>query len=150
MNIKKEFTSSVQVDFTAISFYQIPFAFFAEWLHLVLEISKIIQPGFEVDIPKKQFDWYNFPDRSVFDPESGAAYTLRTTSLLLTSGEHRIHLAAQYGYENIPGRHIIVTSNLSSGSLFSRNLMRENTIEFDLELDEQHCVAVEEVFYIFQ
>ena len=57
MDLKKEFKSSEQVDFSKLKFYQIPFPFFAQWLSLVQEISKIIQPGFQVDIPKKALDW---------------------------------------------------------------------------------------------
>lgn len=150
MELKKQFTPSIQVDFSAIKFYQIPFAFFAEWLYLVVEISKIIQPGFQVDVPKKQLDWFNFPDKEVYEPENGASYILRTASALLTKGEHTIHVLAQYGYETIPGQYIIVKSKLTTGSVFSRNLMKNSAINFEITSEEKHLAAIEEVFYIFQ
>lgn len=147
--MKKTFTPSVPVDFAKIKFYEIPYPFFAEWLWLVLETSKILQPGFQVDIPKKRLDWFNFPDREVFDP-SGAAYTLRTASALLENGPFSIHVLAQYGYETIPGQYIIVQPKLVSGGIFSRNLMRDTTIDFEITLDEDRLAAVEEVFFVFQ
>ena len=150
MDFKKEFRSSVPVDFSAIRFYEIPFAFFAEWLHLVLEISKIIQPGFQVEIPKKQLDWFRSPDQQVFDPESGTAYTLRTGSVVLKNGDHHISVVAQYGYEIIPGQYIVVKPKLTTGSLFSRNFMKTTAIDFEITLEEALKPAVEEVFYIFQ
>lgn len=150
LDFKKEFVSDVKVDFSTLKFYQIPFPFFAQWLNLVLEISKIMQPGFEVAIPKKQLDWYHFPDREVFEHELGGAYTLRTSSVLLQHEGHSIHLLAQYGYEAIPRQHILVKPNLSSGHLVSRNVMQSTAIDFDLQLDETLLPAVEEVFYVFQ
>lgn len=150
MEYKKLFKSSIPLDFSRLKFYEIPFLFFAEWLNLALELSKIIQPGFYVDIPQKQLDWYQFPDREVLDLEGGTAYTLRSTSVLLQNGEHSLQLVAQYGYENIPGQYILVKSNLIDGSLSSCNWMKDNTIGFDLNINEKHLPEIEEVFYVFQ
>lgn len=147
MIFKKEFTPSVQVDFLAKRFYEIPFLFFAEWLNLTLEISSIIQPGFVIEIPKKQLDWYNFPDREVFGAEG--TYVLRASSALLKNGENTIHVLAQYGYETIPGQYIIVKSN-AGGGILSRNNMNNSAVNFEIEMEEKHLHAVEEVFYIFQ
>lgn len=150
MEYKKQFTSNVKVDFSAIRFYEIPFAFFAQWLHLTLEIAKIIQPDFHVDIPKKALDWYQFPDREVYDTEFGSAYTLRTASVLLKNGDYTIHMLAQYGYEPIPGQHIIVKTNGTNGGIFSRNMLRNGTIDFQMQVEEAQLAAVEEVFFVFQ
>ncbi len=150
MDLKKQFTPSIKVDFSFIRFYEIPFAFFAEWLYLVLEISKIMQPGFQVDIPKKRLDWFNFPDREVYERENGASHILRTSSALLTKGEHTIQVLAQYGYANIPGQYIIIKPQLTNGRLFSRNLMQNTVINFDMQLEETQLAAIEEVFYVFQ
>ena len=150
MELTKEFISSEHVDFSTLKFYQIPFPFFSQWLNLVLEISKIIQPGFQVDIPKKALDWYNFPDREVYEPECGATYTMRTSSALLKRNDDTIHVLAQYGYETIPGQYILIKSIPINGSIVSRSNMNNMTIQFDIRMDEKHVKAVEEVFYVFQ
>ena len=150
MELKKEFISAQLVDFSKIKFYQIPYPFFAQWLNLVLEISKVIQPGFQVDIPKKALDWYNFPDRVVFEHESGATHTLRTSSVLLKNNENTIHVLAQCGYEIIPGQYILIKSNPEHGSIISRSDMNNMKIRFDIRMEEKHLQAVEEIFYVFQ
>ena len=150
MEIKKEFKPSIKVDFSKIKFYEIPYPFFAEWLYLVLEISKIIQPGFQIDIPKKRLDWFNSPDQQVFEPASGVYYTLRTASAILKNGDYSIQIVAQYGYEIVPGQFISVKSNVTNGGVSSKSLMKDNTINFEIKLEEFQLAAVEEAFYIFQ
>ena len=79
-----------------------PYPFFAQWLNLVLEIAKIIEPDFHVEIPEKRLDWFSSPDQEVFDIASGSSYVLRTSSVLLQNGDCSIQVLAQYGYNPIP------------------------------------------------
>jgi hypothetical protein len=150
MEIKKKFVPTVPVDFSTLPLYEIPYPFFEQWLWLVVELSKIIEPGFQVQIPKKRLDWFSFPDRDVFDHELGVSYTLRTKSALLEQEGGTIHVLAQYGYEHIPGQYIIIKPTLTEGRVFSRNLMKNNTIEFEITMDASKQAAIEEVFYLFQ
>jgi len=150
MEFKKTFTPAVRADFSGLRFYEIPYPFFAQWLNLVLEIAKIIQPDFHVEIPKKRLDWFSSPDQEVFDLESGTAYTLRTSSMVLKNDHYRLEAVAQYGYHAIPGQFIVVKTGLSQGSVFARNSMKDNTIDFDITIQETLLPAVEEVFYLFQ
>jgi hypothetical protein len=141
----------VKIDFTKIRFYEIPFFFFEEWLNLTVEIAKIINIDFQLVIPKKRLDWFNSPDREVFDCDLGISYILRTSSAILKgSNNAEIHIVAQYGYENIPGQSIIMKPKLTDGSVFSQSFMKDNNLIFDLEIEEKHLQAIEEVFYICQ
>lgn len=151
MNYRKVFLSTAKPDFTKIRFYEIPFSFFAEWLNLLLEISKIIDNDFQVVIPKKRLDWFNFPDREVVDSSLGISYILRTSSAILKGiNNAEIHVVAQYGYENIPGQNIIIKPKLTNGNVFSQSFLKDNSLIFNLEIDKRHITAIEEAFYIFQ
>jgi hypothetical protein len=151
MNHRKVFKSSVKIDFSKIRFYEIPFFFFEEWLSLTVEISKIIDAEFQLVIPKKRLDWYNSPDREVFDSDLGISYILRTSSAILKGiNNAEIHVVAQYGYENIPGQSIIMKPKLAHGNVFSQSFVRDNSLILNLEIEEKHLLAIEEVFYIFQ
>jgi hypothetical protein len=39
---------------------------------------------------------------------------------------------------------------LTDGSVFSQSFMKDNNLIFDLEIEEKHLQAIEEVFYICQ
>ncbi len=151
MNYRKVFKSSAKIDFAKVRFYEIPFSFFAEWLNLTMELSKIINSDFQIVIPKKRLDWFNSPDREVFDRDLGISYILRTSSAILKGANNaKIHVLAQYGYENIPGQSIIIKPKLTNGNVFSQSFLKDNSLIFDLEIDKRHITAIEEAFYIFQ